>query len=234
MHPMKWLIFSLMFAFCGCQSTLFVHDIALKQPSCDIDISGYWQSVPENPEQPEKSILYAYFMPNCQLQLTIVDAEHPQTMQPMVTLHPNIVQIGDATFLSLTNNEDIKLMELLSTEKKQKDRYANSGEDKLRSTKPTQTGFHIMKIQKSKQSLKIWMVDHDAVAKAIEGKKLKGSVERSDGGFVNTVNLDTSEARRLMAKDWVFSTDQKIELLKTELKKMPEMVQKQIQITQPR
>jgi hypothetical protein len=203
------LILPLLASLVACDESRFVVDPLGEARLCEPQLAGNWRIV----DDPDGAAEYLLVDTACNVRL--VRGPRPgegastldESAQPsQVELAPSIGRIGGVTYATLTDAQY----------------HRAGGEDDAKPAHLDQRdGFHVFRIEASRDRIVLRAVDHQALARAIVDDQVKGEVSKTEDGLKNVVLLDSAGVVELLDESWLFRKADPLQLQRVATADLP-------------
>lgn len=200
------LCIPLALSLAACDESRFVVDPLGGERACDNQLAAVWRIEDDNDGAPEYVVLDA----DCDAHLLRpahggeggVPSE--QGASERIDLAPSIGRIDGTLYATLTDD----------------DFHRAAGEEE-RGHPDTPAGFHVFRLDASKDRVLLRSVDHVALAKAIIDGKAKGEVSKTDAGLKNLASAESDTLKALLGERWLFRREDPLVLRRVALENLP-------------
>ncbi len=204
-----FVILPLLATLVACDESRFVVDPLGEARVCEAQLAGNWRIVDDPDGAPE------YLLIDAACNVRVVRGPRPgegsstldeSTQQSQVELAPSIGRIGNVVYATLTDAQY----------------HLAAGEDDGKPAHADQRdGFHVFRIEASRDRILLRAVDHQALAKAIIDNQVKGEVSKTDDGLKNLVLLDSRGVAGLLTERWLFRKADPLQLQRVATADLP-------------
>jgi hypothetical protein len=194
----------------ACDETRFETDIAANADSaalCRRDLAGNWRIDDDNAKGADYLVIGA----DCGVRFFTTRRDNGVDTPVVIAFKPHVLAAGRKIYLTLGDDDFHRIG----------DSSVEPPDASARGHAIENAGFHYYVIAPKRDRLRLYGVDHEAVARAIIAGDVKGEVHKVDDQLHNVVRGDAERIDKLVHERWVFQSRNPLTLTRVDVAALP-------------